>query len=130
MRWPPAFARAGFGGFNQRVEPCAGVGPGTVLGADALRLLHEHLEHPILGALAVEEEARFHLVAPLLQHRRRTRHFPEHGQRLALGIVVEAGQVHERRFALAARLGDLLDEPAALADERDPARCGRGPDGG
>ena len=55
---------------------------------------------------------------------------PEHGQRLALGIVVEAGQVHEGRLALAVRLGDLLDEIAALADERDPARFGDGLAGG
>ena len=38
--------------------------------------------------------------------------------------------MHEGRLALAARLGDLLDEVAALADERDPARLGGGLAGG
>ena len=40
-------------------------GGAAELGADALRLLHEHLEYPILGALAVEEVAAEHLAGGL-----------------------------------------------------------------
>ena len=51
---------------------------------------------------------------------------PRHRQRLALGVVVEAGKPDERRLALRRRRRDLPDEPAALPDERDPARLEKG----
>ena len=51
---------------------------------------------------------------------------PEHGQRLALRVVVEAGQVDEGRLVFPGRLGNFLDEVTALADESDPARFGAG----
>ena len=51
---------------------------------------------------------------------------PRHRQRRTLGVVVEAGKPDERRLALRRRRRDLPDEPAALADERDPARLEKG----
>ena len=50
---------------------------------------------------------------------------PEHLERLALGVVVEARQAHERRVVPGARGDDLLDEVLPLTDADDLTRLGR-----
>ena len=73
----------------------------------------------------VEALARDGPPSIVLQHPGVQLVLPEHHQWLALGIVVEAGQVDEGGLALSVRLGDFLDEVPALADECDPARFRR-----
>ena len=46
---------------------------------------------------------------------------PQHRERLALSVVVETGQVDERRLVRRGRRRHVLDEISALPHQRDPA---------
>jgi len=77
-------------------------------------------------AQEVEAAARDALPVAVLQEARVDLALPQHLERVALGVVFEAGQAHQRAVAWCGRGGDVFDQVLARADVDDVARLGAG----